>query len=107
MDLVTHTSAPCAPTGAPPSRATLRWVAECLGQGAEVRMVRPLAGGGLVVGGLRRYVIAIGVGTGWRGAVAPEKERRGREQDRNSGEAEAQHNTTVAGAAIAGVHDTR
>jgi hypothetical protein len=45
MDLVTHTSAPCAPTGAPPSRATLRWVAECLGQGAEVRMVRPLAGG--------------------------------------------------------------
>jgi hypothetical protein len=45
MDLVTHASAPCAPTGAPPSRATLRWVEECLGRGAEVRMVRPLAGG--------------------------------------------------------------
>ncbi|WP_329518511.1 phosphotransferase family protein [Spirillospora sp. NBC_01491] len=45
MDLVTHTPAPCLPTGIPPSRATLRWVEECLGRGAEVRMVRPLAGG--------------------------------------------------------------
>ncbi|MEW2355163.1 aminoglycoside phosphotransferase family protein [Spirillospora sp. NPDC029432] len=45
MDLVTQASAPCAPPGAPPSRTTLRWVEECLGRGAEVRMVRPLAGG--------------------------------------------------------------
>ncbi|TDD94981.1 phosphotransferase family protein [Actinomadura rubrisoli] len=45
MDLVTHTTAPCLPSGAPPSHATLRWVESCLGEGAEVRMVRPLAGG--------------------------------------------------------------
>ncbi|TYB48511.1 aminoglycoside phosphotransferase family protein [Actinomadura chibensis] len=45
MDQVTHTPAPCLPTGAPPGRSTLRWVEECLGRGAEVRMVRPLAGG--------------------------------------------------------------
>ncbi|MWK35972.1 phosphotransferase [Actinomadura sp. J1-007] len=45
MDLVTQTPAACLPTSAPPSRATLRWVQECLGRGAEVRMVRPLAGG--------------------------------------------------------------
>ncbi|WP_433329267.1 phosphotransferase family protein [Spirillospora sp. CA-294931] len=31
--------------GAPPSGSTLRWVEECLGRGAEVRMIRPLAGG--------------------------------------------------------------
>ncbi|WP_344596475.1 aminoglycoside phosphotransferase family protein [Actinomadura vinacea] len=42
---MTHASAPCLQTGSPPSRATLRWVEDCLGQGAEVRMVRPLAGG--------------------------------------------------------------
>ncbi|XVQ12088.1 phosphotransferase family protein [Spirillospora sp. CA-255316] len=42
---MTHTSAPCLQTGAQPSRATLRWVEGCLGEGAEVRMVRPLAGG--------------------------------------------------------------
>lgn len=45
MDQVTHTPAPCLPTGAPPGHPTLRWVEECLGKGAEVRMVRPLAGG--------------------------------------------------------------
>ncbi|MFD0685574.1 aminoglycoside phosphotransferase family protein [Actinomadura fibrosa] len=45
MDLVTHTTAPGLPTGAPPSHATLRWVEACLGEGSEVRMVRPLAGG--------------------------------------------------------------
>lgn len=45
MDQVTHTPAPCLPTGAPPGDATLRWVEECLGKGAEVRMVRPLPGG--------------------------------------------------------------
>ncbi|WP_433474635.1 aminoglycoside phosphotransferase family protein [Spirillospora sp. CA-142024] len=45
MDQVTHTPAPCLPTGAPPGHTTLRWVEECLGKGAEVRMVRPLAGG--------------------------------------------------------------
>nr|WP_307797124.1 aminoglycoside phosphotransferase family protein [Actinomadura barringtoniae] len=33
------------PNGAPPSRSTLRWVEQCLGQGASVKMVRPLAGG--------------------------------------------------------------
>lgn len=45
MDQVTHTPAACLPTGAPPGHATLRWVEECFGKGAEVRMVRPLAGG--------------------------------------------------------------
>ncbi len=45
MDQVTHTPAPCLPTGVPPGHTTLRWVEECLGKGAEVRMVRPLAGG--------------------------------------------------------------
>ncbi|GAA2633991.1 aminoglycoside phosphotransferase family protein [Actinomadura fulvescens] len=45
MDLVTQSPPACLPIGAPPSRATLRWVEECLGQGAEVRMIRPLAGG--------------------------------------------------------------
>ncbi|WP_067799291.1 aminoglycoside phosphotransferase family protein [Actinomadura formosensis] len=45
MDQVTHTPAPCLPTGAPPGPTTLRWVENCLGKGAEVRMVRPLAGG--------------------------------------------------------------
>ncbi|TMR07130.1 aminoglycoside phosphotransferase family protein [Actinomadura soli] len=45
MDQVTRTPALCLPTGAPPGHATLRWVEECLGKGAEVRMVRPLAGG--------------------------------------------------------------
>ncbi|NVI87741.1 phosphotransferase family protein [Actinomadura sp. BRA 177] len=45
MDQVTRTPAPCLPTGAPPGHPTLRWVEECLGKGAEVRMVRPLAGG--------------------------------------------------------------
>lgn len=45
MDQVTHTPAPCLQTGAPPASPTLRWVEECLGKGAEVRMVRPLAGG--------------------------------------------------------------
>ncbi|GLZ04076.1 hypothetical protein Acsp03_15420 [Actinomadura sp. NBRC 104412] len=42
---MTHPSAPCLPTGSQPSRATLRWVEECLGRGAEVRLLRPLAGG--------------------------------------------------------------
>lgn len=45
MDQVTRTPAACLPTGAPPGHPTLRWVEECLGRGAEVRMVRPLAGG--------------------------------------------------------------
>ncbi|GAA3965688.1 hypothetical protein GCM10023085_55240 [Actinomadura viridis] len=45
MDAVTHASAPCRPAGSPPTRATLRWVEECLGRGAEVRMIRPLPGG--------------------------------------------------------------
>lgn len=45
MDLVTHTQALSQPLGAPPGDATLRWVEECLGKGAEVRMVRPLPGG--------------------------------------------------------------
>ncbi|SNS18286.1 aminoglycoside phosphotransferase family protein [Actinomadura mexicana] len=45
MDQVTHLPAPCLPTGVPPGHTTLRWVEECLGKGAEVRMVRPLAGG--------------------------------------------------------------
>jgi aminoglycoside phosphotransferase (APT) family kinase protein len=30
----------------PPSAATLRWIEECLGRGSEVKMVRPLVGGG-------------------------------------------------------------
>ncbi|WP_242614538.1 phosphotransferase family protein [Actinomadura roseirufa] len=42
---MTHATAPTLLTGAPPSHATLRWVEGCLGRGAEVRMVRPLAGG--------------------------------------------------------------
>ncbi|MBB4778164.1 aminoglycoside phosphotransferase (APT) family kinase protein [Actinomadura catellatispora] len=42
---MTHTQAPCLPTGGPPARAALRWVEECLGKGAEVRTVRPLPGG--------------------------------------------------------------
>lgn len=45
MDQVTHTPAPTLATGAPPGHTVLRWVEECLGKGAEVRMVRPLAGG--------------------------------------------------------------
>lgn len=45
MDLVTHSPAPGLPTGEPPPGATLRWVEQCLGPGAEVKMVRPLAGG--------------------------------------------------------------
>ncbi|MFV2175298.1 aminoglycoside phosphotransferase family protein [Actinomadura sp. LOL_016] len=45
MDLVTHTQALSQPLGASPGDATLRWVVECLGKGAEVRMVRPLPGG--------------------------------------------------------------
>ncbi|MFG2002658.1 phosphotransferase family protein [Spirillospora sp. NPDC048911] len=45
MDVVTQSPAVYLPIGAPPSRTTLRWVEECLGQGAEVRMIRPLAGG--------------------------------------------------------------
>ena len=45
MELVTDTSAPCLTTGSHPGRATLRWVEGCFGEGAEVRMVRPLPGG--------------------------------------------------------------
>ncbi|MFD0901698.1 aminoglycoside phosphotransferase family protein [Actinomadura sediminis] len=45
MDHVTHTQALSQPLGAPPGDATLRWVEQCLGKGAEVRMVRPLPGG--------------------------------------------------------------
>ncbi|QXJ23738.1 aminoglycoside phosphotransferase family protein [Actinomadura graeca] len=45
MDLVTHSPAPTLPVGAPLSPTTLRWVEGCLGKGAEVRMIRPLAGG--------------------------------------------------------------
>ncbi|QFG23961.1 aminoglycoside phosphotransferase family protein [Actinomadura sp. WMMB 499] len=45
MDPVTHTQALSQPLGAPPGEATLRWVEQCLGKGAEVRMVRPLPGG--------------------------------------------------------------
>ncbi|MQY07556.1 phosphotransferase family protein [Actinomadura macrotermitis] len=40
MDLVTESA-----FRLPPSPATLRWVEECFGRGAEVRLVRPLAGG--------------------------------------------------------------
>ncbi|TDE18772.1 hypothetical protein E1289_34950, partial [Actinomadura sp. 6K520] len=43
---MTHTQAPCLPTGGSPAGAALRWVEECLGKGAEVRTVRPLPGGG-------------------------------------------------------------
>ncbi|MFA1549099.1 aminoglycoside phosphotransferase family protein [Actinomadura chokoriensis] len=42
---MTRTPAPCLPTGSAPGLPTLRWVEECLGKGAEVRVVRPLAGG--------------------------------------------------------------
>ncbi|MEU5883663.1 aminoglycoside phosphotransferase family protein [Spirillospora sp. NPDC047279] len=45
MDLVTQTTATRLPIGAPPGRVTLRWVEECLGKGAQVRMIRPLTGG--------------------------------------------------------------
>ncbi|WP_192758340.1 aminoglycoside phosphotransferase family protein [Actinomadura algeriensis] len=45
MDLVTHTQALSQPLGTTPGDATLRWVEQCLGKGAEVRMVRPLTGG--------------------------------------------------------------
>ncbi|WP_242888916.1 phosphotransferase family protein [Actinomadura litoris] len=45
MDLVTHTPAPTAPARAQLGPTTLRWVEGCLGKGAEVRMIRPLAGG--------------------------------------------------------------
>lgn len=45
MDSVTHTQAPGLPVGAPPGADTLRWVADCLGPGSSVKMVRPLAGG--------------------------------------------------------------
>jgi aminoglycoside phosphotransferase (APT) family kinase protein len=45
MDLVTHSQATGLPTGAPPTRDTLRWVERCMGPGANVKMVRPLAGG--------------------------------------------------------------
>lgn len=42
---VTHSAAPRPPVGTPPDRATLRWVEECFGRGAVVKMVRPLPGG--------------------------------------------------------------
>nr|WP_245667417.1 aminoglycoside phosphotransferase family protein [Actinomadura macra] len=42
---MTHTPAPTLPVGAQLSPTTLRWVEGCLGKGAEVRMIRPLAGG--------------------------------------------------------------
>ncbi|MFI6522360.1 phosphotransferase family protein [Spirillospora sp. NPDC050679] len=41
---MTHSPAFCPPTEAPPERAT-RWVEQCLGPGAEVRLIRPLPGG--------------------------------------------------------------
>ncbi|MEV5569368.1 aminoglycoside phosphotransferase family protein [Spirillospora sp. NPDC052269] len=49
MDLVTRSPA-LAPAlslfvGAPPSTATLGWVRECFGRGAEIRAIRPLPGG--------------------------------------------------------------
>jgi hypothetical protein len=50
MERVTHASATCpqhshSDIGSNPGGAALRWVQECLGKGAEVRVVRPLAGG--------------------------------------------------------------
>lgn len=50
MDLVTRPQATTVggaapPSPAPPGRATLRWVEACLGPGAQIKMVRPLAGG--------------------------------------------------------------
>ncbi|WP_067832858.1 phosphotransferase family protein [Actinomadura kijaniata] len=44
MDPVTHT-APVRPAGAALPGPAMRWVTECLGRGAEIRMVRPLPGG--------------------------------------------------------------
>lgn len=45
MDLVTRSQTLRSTIGDPPSDATLRWVAECLGPRAVVKMVRPLGGG--------------------------------------------------------------
>jgi aminoglycoside phosphotransferase (APT) family kinase protein len=48
MDLVTRSQASVSPVQAPfrpPGDDTLRWVEQCLGPGAEVKMVRPLTGG--------------------------------------------------------------
>ena len=45
MEVVTKSPALRLPNGAPPSRTTLHWVEQCLGPGAKVKMVRPLAGG--------------------------------------------------------------
>ncbi|SEG33807.1 Phosphotransferase enzyme family protein [Thermomonospora echinospora] len=48
MDRVTRSQASVPPLQAPirpPGGDTLRWVEQCLGPGAEVKMVRPLAGG--------------------------------------------------------------
>ncbi|RFU43171.1 aminoglycoside phosphotransferase family protein [Actinomadura logoneensis] len=49
MDLVTRSPALAPalalPVGAPPSPATVRWVRECFGRGAEIRAIRPLPGG--------------------------------------------------------------
>ncbi|MEU6038866.1 aminoglycoside phosphotransferase family protein [Actinomadura sp. NPDC047616] len=42
---VTHSPAPRPPVGTPPDSTTLRWVQECFGRGAVVKMVRPLPGG--------------------------------------------------------------
>lgn len=46
MDLVTRFQASGPPVQTPPapSEQTLRWVEQCLGPGAEVKMVRPLGG---------------------------------------------------------------
>lgn len=46
MDPVTEpSSTPPRPHGDHPSAATLRWIADCLGPGSRVKLVRPLPGG--------------------------------------------------------------
>ena len=45
MKRVTEPSAPPLPIDTEPSPATLRWVAECLGPGGRVKLVRALPGG--------------------------------------------------------------
>src|SRR5262245_36385151 len=46
MDPVTEEpSTPPRPRGDHPSPATLRWIADCLGPGSRVKLVRPLPGG--------------------------------------------------------------
>lgn len=61
---MTHTQVPGLPIGAPPSADALRWVEQCLGADGQVKMLRPLTGGGAHVN--HALLVESGSGTAHR-----------------------------------------